>query len=171
MRRAILAAALGGVLLTGAACGSDAQTSKTAAPPAPSPTRSTESPEVTPDYSANTRLVCGKLQTIFNDDIAAFGAQVGKMIAYKEAKQAPEAAAAQKAAATQLKAVGTKVRTETAAAEDPELQSAGAASAAKFVKSSADTRFFDRIKTTTDLNRTIQTQMAEWLNPVAGYCA
>jgi hypothetical protein len=168
MRRAILAVTLGGVLLTGAACGSDAKTPRTAAP-APTPSAAPTTPA--PDYSANTTLVCGKLQKVFNDDLKVFGAQVGKMIAYKEAKQAPEAAAAQKAAATQLKAVGTKVRTETAAAEDPELQSAGAASAAKFVKSSADTKLFDRIKTTTDLNRTIQTQMAEWLNPVAGYCA
>ena len=167
MRRALAAVAIGGVLLTGAACSSDEKPSAAAAP---SPTPSAAPSPTGPDYTANTRQVCDKLQTIFNDDIAAFGTQIGKMIADKEAKKAPEAAAAQKAAQAQLKAVGEKVRTETSAALDPELQEAGATSADKFAKSAADTKFFDAIKTTTDLNKTIQAQMTEWLNPVAGYC-
>ena len=168
MRRAILAVAFGGVLLTGAACGSDAKTTgtaTTASTPAAEPT------SAAPDYSDNTRLVCDQLHKVFNDDLEGFGAQVGKMIAYKEAKQAPEAAKAQQAAALQLKNVGAKVRQETAAAQDPELQSAGATSAAKFVKSAADAKFFARINTTKDLDRTIEAQMKEWLSPVAGYCA
>jgi hypothetical protein len=168
MRRAILALALGGVLLTGAACHSDAKnTDSTAAAPSPS----AEPSSAAPDYSDNTALVCGKLQKIFNTDLQAFGTQVGKMIAYKEAKQAPEAAKAQQAAGLQLKTVGAKVKQETAAAEDPELQTAGATSAAKFVKSAGDAKLFARIKTTKDLDRTIEAQMNEWLTPVAGYCA
>jgi hypothetical protein len=168
MRRAILALALGGVLLTGTACHSDAKnTDSTAAAPSPSAAPSIAAP----DYSDNTRLVCGKLQKIFNDDLEAFGTQVGKMIAYKEAKQAPEAAKAQQAAGLQLKAVGAKVKQETAAAQDPELQTAGATSAAKFVKSAGDAKLFARIRSTKDLDRTIESQMNEWLTPVAGYCA
>ena len=116
-------------------------------------------------------MVCGKLQKIFNTDLQGFGTQVGKMIADKEAKQAPEAAKAQQAASLQLKNVGAKVQSETAAAQDPELQTAGAASAAKFVKSATDAQFFARLKTTKDLDRTIEAQMNEWLTPVAGYCA
>jgi hypothetical protein len=168
MRRALAAVAVGGVLLTGAACSRD---DKATAAAAPSPSPSAAPSPTGPDYSANTALVCGNLQKVFNDDIQAFGTQVGKMIAYKEAKQAPQAAAARKAAQAQLKKVGDKVRAETSAALDPELQVAGAASADKFAKSAADTRFFDRIKSTTDLGKTIQGQMTEWLTPVAGYCA
>ena len=169
MRRAILAVALGGFLLTGAACDRDARSTPTAAAPTPS-VPATPSAGPAPDYSADTTLVCGRLQKIFNVDLKQFGAQVGKMIAYKEAKQAPEAQKAMKAAGAQLKTVGTKVKKETAAAQDPELQSAGATSAAKFVKSASDTTFFARIKTTKDLDRTLQGQMTEWLTPVAGYC-
>jgi hypothetical protein len=169
MRRAILAMALGGILLTGAACDRDAKTRDTAAPQASS-AKAVPSASPEPDYSADTKVVCGKLEKVFNDDLEAFGAQVGKMIAYKEAKQAPEADKAMKAAGAQLKAVGAKVRTETAAAQDPELQSAGATSAAKFVKSASDAKLFARIRTTKDLNRTIEGQMTEWLTPVAGYC-
>jgi len=168
MRRATLALALGGILLTGAACDSAAKKpDPTAAAPRPSAVPTSAGP----DYSADTKLVCGNLQKIFNTDLQGFGTQVGKMIAYKEAKQAPEAAKAQQAASLQLKNVGAKVKHDTAAAQDPELQVAGAASAAKFAASAADAKFFARIKTTKDLDRTIEAQMNEWLTPVAGYCA
>jgi hypothetical protein len=168
MRRVLAALAIGGVLLTGAACSRD---DKSSAAVTPSPTPSAEPSPSGPDYSANTLAVCNKLQTIFNDDMNAFGAQVGKMIAYKEAKQSKEAAAAEKAAQAQLKSVGDKVRAETSAALDPQLQEAGATSADKFAKTAADTKFFDSIKSTTDLGKNVQTQMTEWLDPVAGYCA
>jgi hypothetical protein len=167
MRRALAAVAIGGVLLTGTACSRD---DKPSAAAAPSPTPAASPTPTGPDYTANTKAVCDQLQTVFDDDINAFGTQVGKMIAYKEAKQKTEAAAAQKAAQAQLKAVGEKVRADTAAALDPEFQQAGATSADKFAASAADTKFFDSIKSTTDLSKNIQTQMTEWLTPVAGYC-
>ena len=100
-----------------------------------------------------------------------FGTQLGKMIAYKEAKETAEADKAETAAKKQLKDVGVKVRKETAAAQDPELKTAGATSASKFEKSAADTKFFDGIKTTKDLDKTIEAKMTDWLSPVAGYCA
>ena len=168
MRRAILALALGGVLLSAAACDSDAESS-TAAPAAATPSATPTS--AAPDYSANTALVCGKVQTVFTKDLQSFGTQLGKMIAYKEAKQAADAEKAETAAKKQLKAVGAKVLKETSAAEDPDLVTAGKTSAAKFTRSAADTRFFDGIKTTKDLDRTIEAKMTDWLSPVAGYCA
>ncbi len=168
MRRAFLALALGGVLLSAAACDSDAE-STTAAPAATTPSAAPTS--AAPDYSANTQLVCGKVEAVFNKDLEGFGTQLGKMIAYKEAKQGAEADKAEAAAKKQLKAVGTKVRKETAAADDPALVAAGQTSAAKFTKSAADTKFFDGIKSTKDLDRTIEAKMTDWLSPVAGYCA
>ena len=169
MRRALLAAALGGILLTSAACSSDAQPGTTAAPSA---TPSSVPPSsAAPDYSANTKEVCGKLEKIFTDDLAGFGTQIGKMIAYKEAGKTAEADKAKKAAAQALKGAADKIKKETAAAQDPEVQAAGAESAAKFIKSANDSAFFDKIKSTKDLDRTIQGQMTIWLTPVAGYCA
>jgi hypothetical protein len=171
MRRAILIAAVGGVLLTATACGSDAKPAKTAAAPAAAIAPSSEPASAGPDYSADTKLVCGKLEKIYNDDLNAFGTQVGKMIADKEAKQAAEATKAQQAASRELKAVGAKIEQETASAQDPQLQEAGRTSAAKFAKSAGDATLFAGIKTTKDLDRTIDSQMTEWLTPVAGYCA
>jgi peroxiredoxin family protein len=168
MRRALLAVALGGVLLATTACSSDDK-SPAAAPAASTP--STAASIAGPDYPANTKLVCGKVEKVFDADLDIFGTQMGKMIAHKEAKQTAEADKAEKAAATGLKNIAAKVRKETAAAEDPELKTAGEASATKFAASAADTKFFDAIKTTKDLDKTIEGKMTDWLSPVAGYCA
>jgi hypothetical protein len=169
MRRAFLALALGGVLLSAAACDSDAESTTTAAPAATTPSAAPTS--AAPDYSDDTKLICGKVEKVFNSDLESFGTQLGRMIAYKEAKQTADADKAEAAAKKQLKDVGAKVKKETAAAQDPELVAAGATSADKFAKSAADTRFFDSIKSTKDLDRTIEAKMTDWLSPVAGYCA
>ncbi|MEV4704784.1 hypothetical protein [Actinoplanes sp. NPDC049316] len=169
MRRALLAATLGGLLLSGAACSSDGDAKPEAGATAAAPTTAPTSPP--PDYTANTKKVCAKLDKIFDAELEDFGTEIGKMIAYKEAKQADNAEAAEKAAGKQLKDVGAKIKKETAAAQDPELQQAGATSAAKFTKSATDSKLFDKIKTTKDLDKVLETQMTNWLTPVAGYCA
>jgi hypothetical protein len=169
MRRAFLALALGGVLLSAAACDSDAESTTTAAPAATTPSGAPTS--AAPDYSANTALVCGKVSTIYNKNFNGFATEMGKMIAYKGAKQTADAEKAEKAAAAHLKDIGSKIAKETRAAEDPELKTAGAASAAKLTKSAADTKFFDSIKTTEDLDKKIEDKMVDWMSPVTGYCA
>jgi hypothetical protein len=170
MRRAILAVLAGSVLLTGAACDSDANTSEAAAPAAAVTTAPAAADVPAPDYTANTDKVCGRLDKVFSAALGDFGAALGKMIAHKEAKNAEEAKAAEKAAAAELKTVGTQIRKETAAAQDPEVKSAGATSAAKIEKSAKDRAYIAKIKTTKDLDRTLKGQLEEWLSPVAGYC-
>lgn len=170
MRRALLTAALGGLLLTGAGC-SDGGDTEDGTAPAQVVASSTPAASPAPDYSANTKKICASLDKIFDTELEDFGTEIGKMIAYKEAKQADNAQKAEKAAAKQLRDVGARVRKETGAAQDPELKAAGAASATKFSKSAADGKFFDRIKSTKDLDRILETEMTNWLTPVAGYCA
>ncbi|XVU25098.1 hypothetical protein ACQPZJ_49265 [Actinoplanes sp. CA-054009] len=168
MRRALLAVIAVGTLLTGAACDSDAKSSGAAAAPAPSASPSA-SPE--PDYSANTKLVCGNLQKLYAAELKDFGAAMGKMITYKEAKQATEAKKAEDAATAKLKAAAAKIRTDTTTAEDPEFMAAGQTSAAKLDASAVDRKYITKIKTLKDLNSTIEAQFTEWLSPVAGYCS
>ncbi|MEV8509592.1 hypothetical protein AB0368_32845 [Actinoplanes sp. NPDC051475] len=170
MRRALLTAALGGILLTGAGC-SDGGDTEDGAAPAQVVASSAPAASPAPDYSANTKKICDSLDKIFDTELEDFGTEIGKMIAYKEAKQADNAEKAEKAAAKQLRDVGARVRKETTVAQDPELKAAGAASATKFTKSAADAKFFDRIKSTKDLDRILETEMTNWLTPVAGYCA
>lgn len=169
MRRALVAVTLGGLLLSTTACDSDAQ--DTSARPVLVTPSATPTTSPAPDYSADTEKVCGKVTTIFSKDLAGFSTAMGKMIANKEAKQADEAEQAEKAAAAQLKTLGTKLRKETSTAEDPDLRTAGAASAAKLTRSAADARFFDSIKAEKDLNNKIEDKMSEWMSPVIGYCA
>jgi Zn-dependent oligopeptidase len=167
----MLAVTVGGVLLTGVACHSGDQATTTSAPSAVASLPAAEPSSAAPDYSADTELVCGKVQKVFTQDLKAFAVDLGKMIANKEAKQTAAAAAARKAAGDELKRVGATVKRETAAAQDPELRAAGAASAAKFVKTAGDDTFFNKIKSTSDLNKIIESQLTEWFTPVAGYCA
>ena len=166
MQRALLAVTLGGVLVTGAACDADPPTGAAPAEPSPTPAAS-----AAPDYSADTRAICGRLETVFNHDFAGFHAQMGKMIANKEAKLTPAATKAQKAATAELKKVGAKIKKETAAALDPQLRDAGAVSAGKITKSATDKSFFKKIKTQKDYDRLIEDQLQEWFTPAAGYCA
>ena len=168
MRRALLAVIAGGTLLAGSACDSDANSSGAA--PAPSVPASTAASSAPPDYSANTKLVCAKLQTLYQGDLRDFGAAMGKLITYREAKDAAQAKKAEAAAATELKAVAAKIRKETAAAQNPEFKAAGSTSAAKVDASAVDRRYIKRVKTLKDLNATVEKQFTEWLSPVAGYC-
>jgi hypothetical protein len=171
MRRALLAVLAGGtLLLTGAACDSAKKSTADAAPTIVASRVPDETLPPLPDYSADTKQICARLQTVYGGELRAFGAAMGKMVSYKEAKQAPAVASAQKAAAAQLKAAGAKIRQATAAAADPDLKAAGAASAAKFDRSAQDGAYFARVNTMKDLDSTLQAQMTDWLTPVSGYC-
>jgi hypothetical protein len=169
MRRAFLAVIAGGSLLAGAAAcdggGKSQDTSTAAAPASAAPSTSP-----TPDYAADTAEVCSRFQSIYQVELRNLGTAMGKMITYKEAKQSPEAKRAENAAAGQLKSMATKIRTETAGAQDPDFQKAGATSAAKLEASAKDRKYFTKVKSLKDLNSTIEGQLAEWLTPVAGYC-
>ena len=170
MRRAILAVIAGGTLLTGAACDSDANAKTDAAEPTRTAATAAPSSAAAADYSASTKLVCDKLQTLYTVELRAFGTAMGKMVTYKEAKQTADAEKAEATAAGQLKAAATKIRKETAAAEDPTFQAAGKVSASKLETSAANRRYMDKVKSLADLDKTVQSQFAEWLTPVAGYC-
>ena len=169
MRRALLAVIAGGTLLTGAACDSDAKSTEAAtAPTVPATTATTSAP---PDYTANTKVVCDKLQTLYKNELPDFGSAMGKMITYREAKDTAEAKKAENAAAQELRAVAAKIRKDTAAAQNPEFKAAGMTSAAKVDASARDRRYIVKVKTLKDLNATVEKQFTEWLSPVAGYCA
>jgi hypothetical protein len=169
MRRALLAVIAGGTLLTGAACDSDANSPDVAAAPAPA-TSAAPAASPAPDYSADTKRVCDQLKTVYQGELRDFGAAMGKMITYREAKQTAEANKAELAAAAELKAVALKIRKETAVARDPEIKTAGAQSAAKLELSAKDRKYIDRVKSLKDLNGTIEGQLNQWLTPVSGYC-
>ncbi|WP_430781362.1 hypothetical protein [Actinoplanes sp. G11-F43] len=174
MRRAILAVIAGGTLLTGAACDSGGDSGGAAAPTIvePSATAPSPSPSVSlaPDYSADTAEVCGRIAGFRNAAFAEFGVELGRMIANKEAKETEAAKKAETAAATELKAIGTRIRKETKAAEDPGLQEAGETSAKRIEAAAKSRDYIKKLKSTKDLDDSLTDQIAEWLDPVPGYC-
>ncbi|MBU2663209.1 hypothetical protein KOI35_06775 [Actinoplanes bogorensis] len=169
MRRALLAVLAGGLLLTGAACDSDANSTEADAPAPTAP--STAPSSAAPDYTADTKQVCAKLQTMYTVELKDFGAAMGKLITYREAKQTAEAAKAETAAATELKQIATKIRKDTAEAENPEFKAAGLTSAAKIDASAANRTYIKKTTTMATLDKTIEGQLKGWLSPVTGYCA
>jgi hypothetical protein len=171
MRRALLAVLATGTLLTAAACDTGAKDSTDAAAASATPSRvPDETLPPLPDYSADTKQVCDRLQTVYTGELAAFGTAMGKMVSYKEAKQAADAQKAQDTAAVELKAAGSKIQKTTSTAQDPDVQAAGVASAEKLDEGAQDKSYFNKVKTLKDLDTTLQTQMNEWLTPVTGVC-
>jgi hypothetical protein len=166
MRRAMLAVLAGSLLLPVAAC--DNAKKSTAAPAVPvTPTVSVPPP---PDYSLDTQLICGQLQSVYTGELRQFGTAMGKLVSLKEAKQTADAEKAETDAAAKLKAAAAKIRKDTVTAKDPGFRAAGETSAAKFEQSATDRKYFDRVKTLKDLNNTLQPQMAQWLTPVSSFC-
>ncbi|BFU42008.1 hypothetical protein [Krasilnikovia sp. MM14-A1004] len=167
MRRAILAVTLGGVLLSGAACSNDTKTADAAAPAgAPATTTTTAAP----DYTADSKKICGGLEKELQKDAEAFGAELGKMIGYKQTKQTQNAAKAQKAAATELKNWAADVKKATAAAKDPKLQAAGAEASANLVKAAEGDAFFAKFKTEKDVEKNFETELNAWFAPLTPIC-
>lgn len=169
MRRAILAVCAGGLLLSSAACSDDPKTNEVAAPAATTPSAAPSiAVSATPDYTAANKVTCERLDKPLS--FRAFGESLGKMIAYKEAKDTANADKAEKQAATELKEIGTQIRKETENAEDPELKALATASAQRIEASAKDPGFIGAIKSTKDLDGSVKDQIAEWISPLAGYC-
>jgi len=171
MRRAILAVTTGCVLLTGTACGNDSDSSTTAAPISTlSATPSVVASSPAADYTADTKAICAKVDKIFTEDLEDFATELGKMIAYKEAKQTSEANAAEKSAGKELKEVAATVKKATAPAKDPDLVKGGEESAGKITETAGDSAFFDKIKTTKDVDKVLESEFTGWFTPLSAYC-
>ncbi|MDI6103839.1 hypothetical protein QLQ12_35015 [Actinoplanes sp. NEAU-A12] len=173
MRRAILAVLAGGLLLSSTACSDDPKSSGVAAPAAATPSASAEpvvSASATPDYTAANKVVCDRLDKTFDTEFGDFGGALGKLMAVQEEKDTANADKAKKQAATELKAIGTQIRKETADAVDPELKAVAATSAQRIEDSAKDLEFIETIKSMKDLDSSLKDQITEWISPLAGYC-
>ena len=107
MRRALLAVSPAARLVTGTACDTDRE--PTDAAPAGGPPRRRTARAAAARLLGEHQTVCGRLETVYNGELRAFDAAMGKMITYKEAKRRAEASKAENAAVAQLKAAGVKI--------------------------------------------------------------
>ncbi|BCJ41179.1 hypothetical protein GCM10010168_45230 [Actinoplanes ianthinogenes] len=169
MRRTILAVTAGALLLTGAACGSKSDTTAT---PAATTAATTVSATPAADYTADTKKVCTDVTTLLGGDkMKKFGEELGKLIAYKQAKATAKAKQARTDAGTRLKAAATELNAITAKAQDPELKAAGAKIQQNMNASAADDTFFAKFKTEADISKALETEMTVWFTPMDSFCS
>jgi hypothetical protein len=166
MRRALTALALVSTLAGSAACtdnstpvGGQASSSAAAAPTSEAP-----------DYTADTKKICGKIDTAMDKSTNAFGTELGKLIAYKQVRNTAAANKAKAGAQRELKALAKTIRDATAAALDPKVKAAGQESAANIEATAANNAFFDKLKSEKDLN-SLESEITAWLVPLAMHCA
>ncbi len=168
MRRVLLAVTVGGLLMTAAACSDEPEP---AAAPAPAPAApSSAAAEPSAVAYPDTVPVCTDVADILTKDMAGVGAELGRMIARREAKAAADATKSQAAAKKQLQGVAEKVRDATAGAQDPGLVAAGEMAADNIAATAGEAAFWSKIKTVEDVDRAIKAEMPVWRAPLTATC-
>jgi hypothetical protein len=168
MRRTLLAAGVGALLLSASACGT-AVSDSTAAPVAPGVSVSA-SPSA--DYTADTKRVCGEVDKLLDGKpMQKFAEELGRLIVYKEQGLHMKAEQARTDAGTRLDYLASGLRERTSAAKDPGLRAAGAESAASMEITAVDDAFFAKIESLKDMDTTLESEMTAWLAPVGTFCA
>jgi hypothetical protein len=177
MRRAVLTAAAGVLVLSISACDGDPPAAKASPTPTPKSTSKAVSPGPGSavkgvDYTADTKKVCGKIdQLMTGKALAPFATDLGLLIKFTQAKKPVRAKQAQQNAAKELKKLATAVRTNTSAAKNPEFKAAGTQAAAAIDASAADSAFFTSLKTVKDVEPRVGAELVGWLTPLAKFCA
>lgn len=166
MRRAVQTIVVGGALLLAAACGT-----------ANSPSGSNPAPAGTPVVGASagggaqpaalteTKAMCEALGQVYNKNMGLFAESLTKMVAAKGAT------AAQQEAQVSLKSFSVAVREATGKSGDTALRDDGKKAADQLQAKSADAAFFQKIKTSDDVNKVLGPTLKEWLSPVSSHCA
>jgi hypothetical protein len=183
-RSTALASMASVLLLTVSACENDPAPDATATPPGPTASASVPesapasagvvnpSPSKTASYTANTKKVCTKVDSLFQGaELERFAKDLGRHILYKKAKKTAKANQARDLAKKELRALAATVRSNTASAQDPKLKAAGEKSAVSIEKTAADNAFFAKLKTIKDVNGNLTSEMTPWLTPLSVYCA
>jgi hypothetical protein len=165
MRRLLAVAALGGLALAGAGCGSKPVPPAAAAPSTP-PAASPSGPD---PYATNTREVCSAVNGAVKEGAARFATDLGAMVGHLAGGNQPEADKSRKSAQSRLTELAGNVRGAGAPAADPVLVSAVSSVASRFDALAADPAFLTGVKSVSDVpaaNRRV-TAATE---PLGGVC-
>jgi hypothetical protein len=100
-----------------------------------------------------------------------FADELGRMIGYKEAKQAAAVDRSRIAAAKHLRALASELRRQTSTAKDADVRAAGKEAADSIEASAKDPAFYAKVKSVTSLEKTLQSEITPWITPVASICA
>jgi hypothetical protein len=170
MRRVALTAILAGAVLGGSACAGEREPTAapgTTPPSSAAPTYAT--PTQPAEQRADTKRICGQTDKIFTAGLKDFGAELGRMIAFKQAKDTAKADQSRNAAEKQLTSLADDVREATADAVDPELRDAGKQAADKITATAGRDAFYGKIDAMKDLSG-LEAEMRAWFAPLAAVC-
>ena len=170
MRRVALTAILAGALLGGAACAAERE--PTAAPTTTPPSSAAPTyaaPTPPPGQQADTERICGQTDKIFTAGLKDFGTELGRMIAFKQAKDTAKADQSRDAAERELTGMAADVREKTGVALDPELRTAGEQAATNITVTAGRDAFYGEIDAMKDLDG-LEAEMRAWFAPLAAAC-
>ncbi|MCY1138163.1 hypothetical protein OWR29_09155 [Actinoplanes sp. Pm04-4] len=108
------------------------------------------------------RTTCEALGRAYQANMAPLAEALTKLVADRKT-----IATAQQS----LASFATAVQDATAASADPDLKSAGKQAATQMHQKSTDEKFFNAIKTTKDVDKTLGPTLTGWLSPVTRHCS
>jgi hypothetical protein len=165
MRRALLALAAAGALVTAAAgCGG------VAGPASGGPAAASLDP-TTQASLADTRAVCDALSQVYGKNLGPFASALTNMIAARTASGGTAAQSSTQQAQQALRGFADGVRGATQASTNPQVRADGEHAAAGLRAKSGDARFFSTIKTSDDVNTLLGPTLKQWLAPVNQHCS
>ncbi|HEY0000531.1 MAG TPA: hypothetical protein VGB74_08760 [Actinoplanes sp.] len=157
MRRVVLSLAIGGVLLSAAACGTSRDDDKSATPNvAPASGAAAQPGQVA------TKSACEALGAVYSKNMAPFAKSLTDVASGKGSP---------KSAQQSLKAFATAVRGATETSTDAQLRADGKQAADRLQAKAGDATFFSKIKTSKDVDTVLVTNLKEWLSPVSHHCS
>jgi hypothetical protein len=166
MRRLIVTATVGVVVLFAAGCDNGTATSTASKPPTPS-----ASPSASPSRDPKAQEICDDLhRNILDVDAKAFGTELGKMIAARARGNKTEETQSQQDAVAKLNEIAGKLRTHAGEATDPRLKGALNASAGNLEKLAGDTDNLSKLNSLDQVGQTTQ-KFAAALSDIADYCS
>ncbi|MEV1285965.1 hypothetical protein [Micromonospora sp. NPDC049679] len=167
MRRTLAVLTLAGALAVAGGCGTKSEPKA-----APAATSAAPSPTPSEDYTADTKEVCGKIDTLLDKDIVPFAEALAKTVVYREAGNTAQAKKAKATGQAELKKLAAKIRTATAAAKDPKVQEGGEEAATNVEASATSGKIFDTMKAKDleDESKTLENEMTAWFVPLGVHC-
>lgn len=165
MRRILAATVLALLALPVAGC-SDGD--RTAGGPAAGTAAPAGSAKPSADPSAEA--ICADLKnTVLDADAKAFGAELGKMVAYRAQGKTQQQEQARAAAQAKLREIAGKLRTHANSATDPALRQALTNSAGNIDRLAADSSYLTNVTSMESVSSATQ-KFVESMSDVAKYC-
>lgn len=169
MRRITAVASLAAFVALGAGCSADGGSAS--GPSAGTSAGSTSTGSARPTVDPSAEAVCADLKnTVLDDDAKAFGAELGRMVAYRAQGKTQQQEQARAAAAAKLREIAGKLRAHATSTTDTALRDALTKSADNLDRLAGDASYLSGVTSLASVSSATQ-RFVESMSDVARYCA